>query len=66
MVKDGRFKPGMKVVDQFRSQGRRQFAAARGIPLTWSIAEEDVAEATRVLFRRNGLAGIKVVHVPPR
>jgi hypothetical protein len=66
MVKNGRFKPGMNVIQQFLNQGGKQFIAARGTPLTWSIAESDVADATRVPFKDKELAGIKVVHVPPR
>jgi hypothetical protein len=46
-------------------QARRQLKAAKGVPIRWYIAEEKTADAIRYLFKRNDVAGIEVVHVPP-
>lgn len=46
-------------------QAERQLVAARGTPITWSIAEPEVAQAIRELFAENGITDIKVVYVPP-
>jgi hypothetical protein len=46
-------------------QARRQLKAAKGVSIRWSIAEEKTADAIRYLFKRNDVAGIEVVHVPP-
>lgn len=47
-------------------QAKRQLKAATrtGTPIRWHIAEEKVANAIRLLFKRNRLVGIEVVHTP--
>jgi len=47
-------------------QAKRQFGAARRTrtPIRWHVAEENVAEAIRLLFKKEGVSGIDVVHTP--
>lgn len=47
-------------------QARRQLVAAvkTGTPIRWHVAEEKVADAIRLLFKRERVFGIEVVHTP--
>ncbi|MCG8421215.1 MAG: restriction endonuclease fold toxin 5 domain-containing protein [Proteobacteria bacterium] len=63
-VKNGRFRAWFTGSDGFLAQARRQLAAARGTPVQWHFAEETAANATRALFRGNGISGIQVVVTP--
>jgi len=56
------FKGGEKMLEQ----AARQFRASRGTPIRWIVAEKKFADYLRVLFRRNNLASIEVIHVPVR
>jgi hypothetical protein len=58
------FKPtGAKALVE---QAKRQLDAARrtGTRIRWHVAEEKVAEAIRLLFKRERVFGIEVVHTP--
>ncbi|ATB45654.1 hypothetical protein MYMAC_001239 [Corallococcus macrosporus DSM 14697] len=57
----GWFEGFMGMVKQARSQQR----VSRGFPIEWHCAESRVADYVRVLFRRNGLGRISVIHTPP-
>ncbi|WP_246137023.1 Tox-REase-5 domain-containing protein [Myxococcus llanfairpwllgwyngyllgogerychwyrndrobwllllantysiliogogogochensis] len=57
----GWFEGFMGMIKQARSQQR----VSRGLPIEWHFAESRVADYVRVLFRRNGLGRISVVHTPP-
>jgi len=48
-------------------QARRQLERVRGmgIPIEWHVAEAKVAEAIKLLFERNEISEIRVVHTPP-
>lgn len=56
------FKGGEKLLEQ----AARQFKASRGTPIRWIVAEKKFADYLRVLFRRNDLESIEVIHVPAR
>ncbi|WPB80417.1 Tox-REase-5 domain-containing protein [Archangium violaceum] len=45
-------------------QAQRQLGAANGTPIHWHVAEANVAEAIRLLFKDNGVKGVEVVHTP--
>jgi hypothetical protein len=45
-------------------QAKRQFAAAKGTPVRWHVAEEKAAKAIRKLLNRKDVQGIEVVHTP--
>ena len=47
-------------------QAERQLKAARrtGTPIRWHVAEEKVADAIRLLFKRERVLGVEVVHTP--
>jgi hypothetical protein len=45
-------------------QALRQVQAAKGAPIRWHVAESKVAEAIRVLFKKNGVQEIEVIHTP--
>ncbi|WNG42580.1 hypothetical protein F0U61_51115 [Archangium violaceum] len=47
-------------------QAERQLNAARrtGTPIRWHVAEEKVADAIRLLFKRERVYGVEVVHTP--
>ncbi|QRK13558.1 hypothetical protein JQX13_10775 [Archangium violaceum] len=47
-------------------QARRQIAAAMktGTPIRWHVAEKKVADAIRLLFKRERVYGVQVVHTP--
>lgn len=62
---DGRFLSWFEGGDGMVAQAERQLVAAGGTPITWSVAEPEVAQAIRELFAENGIGGIKVVYVPP-
>lgn len=62
---DGRFLSWFKGGDGMVGQAERQLVAAGGTPITWSVAEPEVAQAIRELFAESGISGIKVVYVPP-
>ncbi|WP_241759102.1 Tox-REase-5 domain-containing protein [Pyxidicoccus parkwayensis] len=49
------------------NQAQRQLRAARdtSAPIRWCIAEEKTADAIKLLFQREKIFGIEVVHVPP-
>jgi|GEM_PF-4661119 len=51
----------MGMIKQARSQQR----VSRGFPIEWHFAERRVADYVRVLFKRNGLGRISVIHTPP-
>jgi hypothetical protein len=36
------------------------------IPIEWHVAEKKAADAIRLLFERDGIVGIKVIHTPAR
>jgi Restriction endonuclease fold toxin 5 len=48
------------------AQAKRQSEKIRGmgIPVEWHVAEKQVADALRLLFERNDIDGIKVIHTP--
>ncbi|ATB51313.1 hypothetical protein MYMAC_006971 [Corallococcus macrosporus DSM 14697] len=48
-------------------QAQRQIESVRGmgIPIEWHVAEAKVAEAIELLFERNQVSEIRVVHTPP-
>ncbi|MCW5766985.1 MAG: hypothetical protein KIT68_13530, partial [Phycisphaeraceae bacterium] len=52
--------------DELVSQARRQVRAADGTPIVWHVAEAEAASAFRVLFAKNNITGIQVIHVPPK
>ncbi|WP_304988897.1 Tox-REase-5 domain-containing protein [Corallococcus sp. AB049A] len=64
-LKDGSFRTWFRGADGMLEQAKRQFKAARGIPIHWHFAEREVADAVRDLFRNEGLGTIKVVFTPP-
>ncbi|WNG59599.1 hypothetical protein F0U59_36450 [Archangium gephyra] len=43
-------------------QAQRQLGAANGTPIHWHVAEANVAEAIRLLFKHGGVNGIEVIH----
>lgn len=47
------------------TQARSQLAAAKGVPVTWHVAEEGAANAIRDLFKAEKISGINVVHTSP-
>jgi hypothetical protein len=47
------------------NQARRQLGAAKGVPIRWHIAEQKTADAIRLLFENEGVAGIELLHTPP-
>ncbi|WP_253996865.1 Tox-REase-5 domain-containing protein [Myxococcus qinghaiensis] len=55
------FEGFMGMIKQARSQQR----VSRGFPIEWHFAESKVADYVRVLFKRNGLGRISVIHTPP-
>ena len=62
-VENGRFKPWFSGAGLV-SQAQRQLAAAGGLPIQWSVAEAEAAEAIKELFATRGISGILVSHVP--
>ncbi len=64
-VKNGQFQPYFNGAQSLVDQAERQLAAARGTPITWSVAESSTATAIENLFAENGISGINVVYVPP-
>lgn len=46
------------------SQARRQIAAADGNRIRWVFQNENVMEATRVLFEQYGIDGIELMCIP--
>jgi len=50
--------------DQLLDQAKRQFTAARGIPIQWHVAEAKAADAIRKLIEKEKVPGIAVVHTP--
>jgi hypothetical protein len=45
-------------------QAKRQFNAAKGVPIRWHVAEKKAADAIRTLLKRADVEGIEVVHTP--
>ncbi len=64
-VKDGEFIPNYKGAAGIIKQGASQVAAANGVPITWSVAEQPVVSGIDTLFAQNGITGINVVYAPP-
>ena len=60
----GTFRSWFKGADGFVDQARRQLAAANGAPITWYFKEKAARDATEILFRQNGITGIKLVYSP--
>ena len=64
-VKNGVFKGSFRGAAALERQAARQLAAApSGARIQWHFAEEDAANATRVLFERQGVKGIEVLFSP--
>ncbi|WP_309892560.1 Tox-REase-5 domain-containing protein [Archangium sp.] len=59
-------KPWFEGVEEMLEQAKRQFAAAKGVPIEWHFAESEVADLMRKLFKRERLREIKVIHPPQR
>ena len=49
---------------QLVEQAKRQFIAARGVPIRWHVAEKKAAEAIRELLKNESVTGVEVVHTP--
>ena len=60
----GTFRSWFKGADGFVDQARRQLAASNGAPITWYFKEKAARDATEILFRQNGITGIKLVYSP--
>jgi hypothetical protein len=45
-------------------QAKRQFDAAKGVPIQWHVAESRAADAIRLLLKRAGHGAIEVIHTP--
>ncbi|MFL5353052.1 Tox-REase-5 domain-containing protein [Archangium sp.] len=48
-------------VEDMLEQAKRQLEAARGVPIEWHFAEQEVADFMRALFEEKSLGRIKVV-----
>jgi hypothetical protein len=57
-------KPFFEGIKEMVKQARRQFIAAKGTPIHWHFAEQEVADIVRKEFQKNNLGSIKVVHTP--
>lgn len=64
-MKNGQFIENYNGAPEMVDQASRQLAAARGTPITWSVAERPVVSAIENLFEENSITGINVVYVPP-
>ncbi|MCX6544505.1 MAG: Tox-REase-5 domain-containing protein [Acidobacteria bacterium] len=60
-VKDGAFLSWFNGAADLVAQAQRQLAAAGGTPVQWTFAEAAAAEATRALFKANGIKGIQII-----
>jgi hypothetical protein len=50
--------------EQLIEQAKRQFRAAKGVPIRWHVAEKKAADAIRKLLNSGDVEGIEVVHTP--
>jgi hypothetical protein len=63
-VKGGEFRTWFKKGhDALLAQARRQFEAARGVPIQWHVAEKEFADVLRQSFRDKGI-GVSVIFSP--
>jgi hypothetical protein len=63
-VQGGTFRPWFRGAKGFIKQAKDQLAAAKGTPIQWRFADEEAANATRMLFNEYKIFGIDIVHVP--
>lgn len=64
-VRNGQFRPWFNGQQELVRQANAQVAAARGVSITWQVAEQDAATAIQNLLIQNNIAGINVVFTPP-
>ena len=60
----GKFRDWFTGKDMLVDQARRQVRAAKGNPIEWHFAEKKAADATRALFKREGIKGIDIKVTP--
>lgn len=65
-VANGRFKEYFQGAQKYLQEVRSQLRAAEGTPIEWHVAERDTSEAIRRLFQENNIAGVTVIHTPPK
>ncbi len=59
-------KPWFKAgAQELVAAAKRQIVAARGMAIEWHVAEQEAANAIRVLLQNNNVTGIRVVYTPP-
>ncbi|WP_428265903.1 Tox-REase-5 domain-containing protein, partial [Haliangium sp.] len=63
-IKDGKFMRYFSGRHRLFEQANRQRGAAGNHPIEWHIAEQELAEMLRRVFRRRNITGIRVIHTP--
>lgn len=63
-VRNGSFQSWFRGADGLVGQAQRQLAAAEGVPVQWHFAERAAADATRRLFKNEGVTGIQILFTP--
>jgi RHS repeat-associated protein len=63
-VQNGQFAPWFSGTKGLVDQARRQVDAAKGTPIQWKFAEESAANATKSLFKEQGIKGIDISVAP--
>ena len=59
-TKDGQFQPWWSGQDKIVDQANRQISAAKGASINWIFAEPEAAKATRKVFEKENVKGIKI------
>lgn len=62
--KDGAFRSWFTGKESLLNQARRQIRAAEGNRIRWTFENEEVVNATRLLFEENNIAEIELMFVP--
>jgi RHS repeat-associated protein len=62
--KDGQFYDWFKGKQGLLDQAERQLVAADGNRIRWTFENENVMNATKNLFEKEGIDGIELIHVP--
>jgi len=62
--KDGAFQPWFSGQKGLVNQAQSQIEAANGTPIEWNFSSKKSLEATRALFKDNGISGINLKYTP--
>ena len=66
VAKDGNFQSWFAGKESLLDQARRQLQAADGVPIEWNFSSQKTLDATKKLFEKNKIKGIKLKYKPKK